>query len=131
MQTVERTKIGRLVGEFARCVLDQEEALRNSDPKTGNKLADKRSRIFTLLRSKYGDKGRQALATLLSHVDDDVRSTAAVWLLRYCHHEAMQVLQDVSKNSSGLTSFAAAQAIKRWEEGDWHLDPAPEEEDTV
>jgi hypothetical protein len=47
---------------------------------------------------------------------------AAAHLLRYRTAEAKAVLEEVAKGE-GLVSFKAEQALKRWEEGTWALDP--------
>jgi hypothetical protein len=47
---------------------------------------------------------------------------AAVYLLRYKTREALEVLRKEAAGV-GLVAFGAQQAIKRWEEGTWKLDP--------
>jgi hypothetical protein len=53
----------------------------------------------------------------------DVRVMAATFLLRHRTTESMSVLRQAAKGP-GLVAFEAAQAIKRWNEGAWALDPA-------
>lgn len=48
---------------------------------------------------------------------------AAAFLLRYRTTEALHVLREAAKGS-GLIAFEASEAIKRWEERTWELDPA-------
>jgi len=43
-------------------------------------------------------------------------------MLRYRMRESLEVLQAEAKGAA-LIAFEASEAIKRWEEGDWHLDP--------
>ncbi len=69
-----------------------------------------------------GDPGRDALVVLLEHVRPDVRVMAAAYLLRHRTVESMAVLREAAKGES-LVAFGAAQTIKGWEEGRWHLDP--------
>jgi hypothetical protein len=56
----------------------------------------------------------------------DVRVSAAALLLRYRTAEAKAVLEEAAKGK-GLVPFEASQALKRWEEGTWALDPAGDE----
>jgi hypothetical protein len=71
---------------------------------------------------QHGDVGREALASLLSHENPDVRVAAAAFLLRYCHDRAEAVLLAESRGK-GLLAFKASQALERWKEGTWELDP--------
>ena len=76
---------------------------------------------FKKLRA-IGDPGRDALAILLSHERPDVRVAAAAYLLRHRTEEALAVLEEAAQGK-GLVAFEATQAIMRWHEGDWALDP--------
>jgi hypothetical protein len=116
------TSLEKLVEEFARHVEAQTEAIWRGDAKTGNKHADQCLAAFDKLCA-YGDAGRDALASLFSHPNMDVRTTAAAFLLRYRTAEARAILEEAAKGK-GLVAFASAQALKRWEEGTWALDPA-------
>jgi hypothetical protein len=53
----------------------------------------------------------------------DVRVTAAACLLLHRTEEAKAALEEAAKGK-GLVPFEAQQALKRWEEGTWALDPA-------
>lgn len=53
----------------------------------------------------------------------DVRVKAAAYLLRHRTLEAQAVLREIA-SGEGLASFEASEALKRWEEGTWALDPA-------
>ncbi|WP_342374527.1 DUF2019 domain-containing protein [Myxococcus stipitatus] len=114
-------ELGRLIGEFAHHTVAQTEAIMRGDARTGNKHADKSLAAFDRLRS-HGDAGRDALATLFAHPRMDVRTAAAVLLLRYRTAEAKAVLEEAAKGE-GLIPFGAQEALKRWEEGTWALDP--------
>lgn len=70
-------------------------------------------------RFSGGLAGREALATLFTHPRMDVRTTAAMYLLR----EAKAVLEEAAKGE-GLIPFGAQEALKRWAEGALSLDPA-------
>lgn len=115
------TKMEKLVEAFAQHVEAQTEAIWRGDAKTGNKHADRYIAALMKLRA-HGDAGRDALATLLSHPRMDVRTTAAAVLLRYKTKEAKAVLEEAAKGK-GLIPFEAQEALKRWEEGTWALDP--------
>jgi hypothetical protein len=52
----------------------------------------------------------------------DVRVTAAAFLLRYRTAEAKAVLEEAAKGEE-MVPFEAQQALLRWEEGTWALDP--------
>ncbi|HEX8438006.1 DUF2019 domain-containing protein [Archangium sp.] len=100
----------------------QTEAIWRGDAKTGNKHADRCLAAFDKLCA-HGDAGRDALTGLFAHPNMDVRTTAAAFLLRYRTPEAKAILEEAAKGE-GLVAFAASQALKRWEEGTWALDPA-------
>jgi hypothetical protein len=116
------TKIQKLVQEFEECVIAQTEALKNADHKTGNRFARRYIRAFSKL-TKFGDEGRDALAALFSHPRQDVKVMAAVFLLRYRHVQATAILVEAARGV-GLVAFGAQEALKRWEEGAWALDPS-------
>ena len=114
-----------IVQDFAHHVQAQTEATWRGDSKTGNKHAKKAIAAFMKLRSS-GDAGRDALAVLFSHPRMDVRVMAAVFLLRHRTAEAKAVLEEAAKGQ-GLVPFGASEALKRWEEGTWALDPAEDD----
>ena len=108
-----------LVKEFADCVFAQS---KEKDAKVGNEYARRYTAAFETLRA-VGDEGREALATLLADDRAEVRVVAASCLLRYCGARARAVLEKEAAGR-GLLAFRAAQALQRWDEGTWHLDPA-------
>ena len=110
-----------LVEDFARHVMAQTEAFENNDARLANKNARRYQAVFDHLRA-HGDAGRDALATLFTHPRKDVRAKAAVFLLRHRTHEAKAVLEDIARGE-GLLAFGASQALQRWEDGTWSLDP--------
>jgi len=114
-------KLNELVKEFADCVAAQREAIEKCDPNRGNKLADRYIGAFKKLRAR-GNEGREALATLLHDNRADVRVMAAAYLLRYKTEQARAVLEAEAKGR-GFVAFGAAQALQRWKEGTWALDP--------
>src|SRR5437667_386409 len=111
-----------LVADFARNVEAATDATWQGDAKTGNKHAKRYIAIFEELRT-YGDAGRDALAALFADSRIDVRVSAAAFLLRHRTAEAKAVLKEAA-SSEGWSAFVALQALKRWEEGNWSLDPA-------
>ncbi|WP_116807264.1 DUF2019 domain-containing protein [Steroidobacter cummioxidans] len=114
-------EIHDLVKEFADCVAAQAAAIAEADPIRGNKFARQYIAAFEKLRST-GDSGRDALAVLLEDGRQEVRVMAAAYLLRHCEDKAKAVLEAES-GGSGLVAFGAAQALQRWKEGTWALDP--------
>jgi hypothetical protein len=110
-----------LVRQFAQAVIDQENATSRFDVEGANVHARRVSTIFDEL-CKYGDPGREALTTLFKHKCGQVRVTTAAFLLRYAHARARAVLEAEAKGD-GLLALAAGQAIERWEDGTWELDP--------
>lgn len=112
----------KLVEEFAQHTIAQTEAIFRGDAKTGNKHAKKRIAAFKKLRAQ-GDAGRDALARLFTHPRMDVRVKAAAYLLRHRTAEAQAVLREIA-GGEGLAAFSASEALKRWDEGTWSLDPA-------
>jgi hypothetical protein len=115
----------KLVEEFAYHVQAQTEQIFGGDAKIGNKHAKKAIAAFLQLRS-CGDAGRDALAVLFTHSRMDVRVAAAALLLRHRTAEAKAVLEEAAKGK-GLVPFEASEALKRWEDGTWALDPAEDE----
>lgn len=111
----------KLVEQFAENVAAQTDAVWQGDARTGNKHAKRDMAAFDTLRA-HGDAGRDALAVLLHHPRMDVRVAAAAYLLRYKTAEARAVLEGAAKGQ-GLVPFEAGQALNRWEEGTWALDP--------
>ncbi len=114
-------KLEELVEFFAQNVAAQTEAIWRGDAKTGNKHARKYGAAVDKLLA-HGDAGRDALLVLLDHERMDVRVMAAAHLLRYRTTEAKAVLEEAAKGQ-GLVPFEAGEALKRWEEGTWALDP--------
>lgn len=112
----------KLVEAFAYHVEAQTREIFNGDARTGNKHAKKAIAAFDKLRA-HGDAGRDALAVLFTHPSMDVRTSAAAFLLRHRTAEAKAVLEEAAKGK-GLIPFEASEALKRWEEGTWALDPA-------
>jgi hypothetical protein len=110
-----------LTREFAECVVAQSEAIHRGDPHAANRFAKRYVAAFQALRA-LGDQGREALAGLLADERPDVRVTAAGYLLRYKHDLARAVLEREARGR-GAVAFGAAQALQRWREGTWALDP--------
>src|SRR3954471_20082314 len=115
------SKAADLVHQFAEAVVAQDECLERGDAKTGNKHARRQFATFKKLRA-MGDSGREALAVLLRDPRPNVRTLAAAFLLRYKTVEALAVLREASRGR-GMIAFESSEAIKRWEEGTWQLDP--------
>jgi len=116
------TSLESLVGDFARHVEAQTEAIWRGDAKTGNKHADRYLAAFDRLCA-YGDAGRDALAALFVHPNMDVKTTAAAFLLRHRTEESKAILEEAAKGE-GLVAFAASQTLKHWKDGTWSIDPA-------
>jgi len=118
---VRRPDARALVEQFAEEVAKQTDAIWKGDHRTGNKHARRYIAVFRKLRA-MGDPGRDALAALLRHERPDVCVAAAAYLLRHRTADATAVLREAAKGT-GMVAFEASQAIKRWEEGSWTLDP--------
>lgn len=115
-------KLEELVKEFADCVAAQRQAIENGDAKLGNQFAKRYISAFKKLCAQAND-GREALVLLLADSRVDVRVMAAAFLLRYKTDEARAVLETEAKGT-GIVAFQAEQALQRWNEGTWALDPA-------
>lgn len=113
--------LDELVEAFAQHTAAQNDAVWRGDAKTGNKHAKKVNAIFDKL-CEHGALGRDALTVLFAHPRIDVRVRAAAFLLRHRTEESKAVLKEVAKGQ-GFVAFAASEALKRWEEGTWALDP--------
>jgi hypothetical protein len=116
------TRTEKLIQQFAHHVAAQTDAIRQGDPKTGNQHAQQYIRAVKALQN-LGDQGRNALVPLMHEGRDDVRAMAAAFLLRHRNDEARRVLEDLACGE-GIVAFEAGEALKRWEEGTWQLDPA-------
>lgn len=115
-------KTEELVEQFARHVQAETEAGWKGDARAANRHVDEYLAVFDELRAR-GDTGRDALAVLFKHPRLDVRVAAAAFLLRHRTVEAKAVLEEAAKGE-GMVPFEAQQALQRWEEGTWALDPA-------
>lgn len=113
--------LAEIVREFADSVVAQNVAIAKGDATSGNRFAKRYITAFDRLRSR-GDEGREALATLLTDTRADVRVMAAAFLLRHKHPQARAVLE-IEAKGVGRVAFEAAQALLRWDEGSWSLDP--------
>jgi hypothetical protein len=110
-----------LVENFAEATIAQTEAIMViGSAKLSNKAANK---IILCVKKLFalGDDGKDELSRLFKHERPDVRCTVAAFLLKYKTDESLKVLKQLSK-LKGLVAFEAQEAIKRWEEGNWHLD---------
>ena len=113
--------LNQWVQDFARHVEAQTAAIGRGDARTGNTHAERYLAAFDKLRAR-GDAGRDALAVLFSHPNLDVRTTAATILLRHRTSEARAIVAEAAKGE-GWVAFASSQALMRWDEGTWNLDP--------
>lgn len=111
----------KLVEAFAQHAAAQTDAVSRGDSKTGNKHAQQVNAAFDKLCA-HGTLGRDALAALFTHPRTDVRVKAAAFLLRHNTEKAKAVLREAAQGE-GMVSFSASEALKRWEEGTWALDP--------
>lgn len=115
--------IDALVREYANAIVATSEMSLSDPVSKHNVQMNRASRAWKKLVSKYGDEGRDAFCQLLGHPNAVVRVNAAALLLRYRNRAAMSVLMTEAKKGPSLLAFTAQQALQRWEEGDWHLDP--------
>jgi len=113
-------EIARLVSVFRENVIRQTDTIWN-EGRSGNAFARKSIRAFEKLR-EHGNAGRDAFAILMTDLRPDVRVAAAAYMLRYRHEEAMEVLRQAAARD-GMVGFEAGEAIKRWNEQVWSLDP--------
>ena len=117
-----RKRINYLINIFEYNVIYQHDAIwKEGDSKKGNIAADKYIAAYEEIR-KIGDEAREEFSRLLDHDNPIVRIAASAYLLRYCTDRAMKVLKEVSQ-MGGIVGFEASQAIQRWEDGEWELDP--------
>ena len=113
-------EIAGLVSEFRESLIRQTDTIWNEGG-SGNAFARKSIRAFEKLR-EHGNAGRDAFAILMTDLRPDVRVAAAAYMLRYRHDEAMEVLRQAAGRES-MVGFSEGEAIKRWNEGVWSLDP--------
>jgi hypothetical protein len=113
------TKLEKLATEFADRVAAQTECLERGEH--GNRHARRMIRIFEILRA-VGDEGRDALVPLLDSPRRDVRVKVAALLLRHRTERCLAVLREIARGDD-MPAFGAGEALKRWDEGTWQLDP--------
>jgi hypothetical protein len=113
-----KARLDALATTFARNVVAQDA---EPDPVKGNAFARRYAEAFKELR-KHGVAGRDALVPLLRDSRVVVRTTAAAFLLRHCTAQAIAVLEEAARGT-GMDAFSAQQALERWSEGTWALDP--------
>jgi len=114
-------EIDTLVREFGDCVAAQAQCIADGDANAGNEYARRYVAAFERLRD-FGSEGRDALRSLMADERADVRVMAAAFLLRHSEQEALSVLRREA-NQPGLVGFGAQQALDRWKDGTWSLDP--------
>lgn len=114
-------EIEKLVESFAHHAAAQTDAIFKGDAKTGNRHVKQVIAAFDKLCA-HGNVGRDALTVLFTHPRMDVRVKAAAFLLRHRTEEAQAVLRTAAAGE-GLAALSATEALKRWEEGTWALDP--------
>lgn len=117
-----KNRVDRLVQQFRTHTKEWAKASQ-SDSAEATRHDDLVLEAFDEL-AKHGDSGRDALMVLFADPDPEVRTSAAAFLLRHCTSEAQLVLREVAKGK-GMVAFSAEQALQRWEEGTWSLDPDP------
>ena len=115
------TDYSDIVEAFAKNIIAQSNALESGSVGKANSFAKRYLSAFNRLR-QHGDEGRQALMPLLKHERADVRAMTAAFLLRHCEAAARTVLE-AEAGGDGAVAFGARQALLRWEEGTWALDP--------
>jgi hypothetical protein len=116
MVNEDSERIRAFVGEFARCVMAQSEAMRCHKPDIGNKFAQLYLASATELIS-MGEAGIAAFAALLKDARLDVRTMAATELLPYRCDEALTVLEESSKEG-GVIALGAIATLARWRDGE-------------
>ena len=121
MAVTQTEQIERLVTNFSESVAQQTDAIARGDAKASNKWAKQYIAAFRKLRV-LGDAGRDGLVPLLSHPRGDVRSMAACYLLRHRTQQALAVLRTEAQGK-GFVALEASEAIARWKDGSWSLDP--------
>lgn len=119
---MDNEEVEKLINKIAEYEINRNFALwHEEDVKKANKYDRKIDKAFDKIR-EYGDSAREKMTRLFEHENDSVKILAAASLLRYDTERAMAVLKKIAAKDN-FNGFVAAQAIKRWEEGDWHLDP--------
>ena len=114
--------LDHLVVSFAENVLAQQAAIDAGRPTVGNRHARRYIAAWQSL-CNHGDAGREALLPLLDHPQPTVAVMAAAFLLRYRTERCLSVLHAWA-NAPGLIGFEAQQALERWADGSWALDPS-------
>ncbi|MBD3672876.1 MAG: DUF2019 domain-containing protein [Planctomycetaceae bacterium] len=115
-----------LVDSLASLTL-RREAMNSVSKK--NKVALEHAAAFDELVKDFGNDGREGMKRLMRHESFEVRKMAALYLLRYCHDEAKQVLQQIAELDE-LEAGRIDWIMRLWYSGNWELDPGPIPENT-
>ena len=113
-------QIGRLISEFVRSAEKHYRATLAGNSKQTNAQAKRIRKVFQEI-VKSGDDARVALLEQIHNENDGIAIMAATYSLKFNPKESLATLRRISQKP-GWIGFGAEQAIKRWEEGNWHLE---------
>ena len=108
----------RLVQDFERLALQQDQALLFGDRAKVNALYWKIDAIVKELKSRSGDQ-RKALTPFLQHQNAQVRRKAAAATLAVAPREARQTLEDIVRNKIFPQALDAGMTLNRLDDGSY------------
>ena len=112
--------VSQLVDQFTACALKQFTAELHGEIAKYNHLYDDIVAIKDELKTRAGDQ-RNALASLYTHPNPQVRLKAAQWSLAVLPAAARQVLQDISDRNEYPQAAYARQSLMALDRGDSKL----------
>lgn len=113
-------QINYLIDEFVHAAEEHYRATLAGNSKKTNAQAKRIHKIFQEI-IKFGHDGRMALLVQIHNENAAVAIMAATYSLKFSSEESLAILRRISQQP-GWLGFGAEQAIKRWEEGNWHLE---------
>ncbi len=93
---------------------DAAERTNDPNPKIANRWVDKMHKAYKQLRES--EQGREAITTLLSDPNVDVRAWAASHVLRWAPQTARPVLEQI-RDAKGRCSFDAEMVLREFDKG--------------
>jgi hypothetical protein len=119
MQTMNNS-VQKLINKFIVSNRNYYDAILAGNWRKANAPVKQFHKIFLEI-TKYGNIGRDALLKEAESSDPIVAVAVAAYSLKYYPEKSLAVLFKLSSRE-GLIGLEAEQAIKRWNEGNWHLE---------
>lgn len=101
------------IKKFKEIVFNQFKALEEGDSTKANKLMKEVMKIHHQL-VELGDEGKNALVELMEEDDLPIKLIASFYSLPYNENKALEVLNKLSKSSTGVIKTRSDIIIEHW-----------------